>query len=181
MTPSLSQKLSPVDNIRKCKFSFLQGETNYSYGQTAGRAADGQEIMKSMASLEGLCLKMSSQDFSFFLKIVIFYLYLLNFVYIFFSLFTLQALCVYVMASSPECEGNWFSATLSFCWAFSWAFFSLFKCVSFLFILFYFITFHQNPVCFFNERCRDGSPDKMGGGEGLGGVEEKPNISGYMI
>lgn len=85
------------------------------------------------------------------------------------------------MASSPECESNWFSATLSFCWAFSWAFFSLFKCVSFLFNLILFYHFPLESCLFFNERCRDGSPGKMGDREGLGGVEEKPNISGYMI
>lgn len=28
---------------------------------------------------------------------------------------------------------------------------------------------------------KDGSPDRMGDGEGLGGVEGKSSISGYMI
>lgn len=87
---------------------------------------------------------------SSFVVVVNFYLFFLfYFIYTYFPLvFTLQSLCVYIMASVycfywiPECKNEWVSISCVFYWTlfFLFAYFVQFKYVKLCFIILHFIT-----------------------------------------
>lgn len=133
VTPSLTQKLSPVDNHLYIQVISKGVSLWKQTTLKACPALDGQRNMSPVELLEAPCLKILCQGFSSFI--------FCDFSY-FLVLFTLQVRCLYGI---PKYVNEWVSASVSVSWVYYGFLLLLLVCflllgyLGFCFIMLYFI------------------------------------------